>query len=77
MRFATGGEHFSLDSPEIVRRLLNRPVTAERAIKILHLLKKPSQLAGVLELLADEDRAVIEQALTPQVVAQHFARRAR
>ncbi len=70
-----------MDTAEIVRRLLTRPVTPERALKVLHLLERPSQLRDVLDALPEEAHqmyaSVIRDALTDSVVTAHFARRAR
>ena len=63
-----------MQTDEIVRRLLGRPVTPERALKVLHLLEKPSQAQEVIEGLTGEVKEVVQQALTPQVVQAHFAR---
>lgn len=77
MRCAQRWRHFSLDTPEIVRRLLSRPVTATRARKLLHLLESPEQLPAVLAALEGDNRAIVGAALSESVVQQHFARRGR
>lgn len=66
-----------MDTAEIVRRLLNRPVTPERALKVLHLLETPGQLNEVLASLGEADRAIVEERLTTATVQAHFARRSR
>ncbi len=66
-----------MDTSEIVRRLTDRPVTPSRALKVLHLLETPEQLAEVLAALSDEHRAIVEAELTPPLVTRHFAMRRR
>jgi hypothetical protein len=74
-----------MQTAEIVRRLLNspdrtrrpRPVTPERALKILHLLEIPAQRDHVVASLSGDARAIVDLALTEAVVRAHFARRTR
>ena len=74
-----------MQTAEIVRRLLTRPVTPDRARKVLHLLEKPSQLQELLtavgELPAEQldaaGLAIVAETLTEDVVRRHFAMRAR
>ena len=87
------GEHHGVYLPmttvDIVPRLLRRPVTPERALKVLHLLENRTQLGELQSVLLhrrDEDGPeseaalaypILEAALTDPVVARHFATRAR
>jgi len=42
-----------MQTDEIVRRLLNRPVTPDRALKVLHLLETPTQRDHVVDALTE------------------------
>ncbi len=74
-----------MDTAEIVRRLLTRPVTERRALKVLHLLETPEQADEVKALVAsmvedESDRQqliILTDALVENAVKVHFARRAR
>ncbi len=66
-----------MDTPEIVRRLVDRPVTPIRALRVLHLLEKPEQLAELLAALSKKHRAILKAELTPDLVTRHFAMRRR
>ncbi len=68
-----------MQTSEIVRRLLSRPVTKERALRMLHLLETPGQVHEVIEAI-NTDPAVedlLRETLNPSVVQAHFAKRAR
>ena len=68
-----------METAEIVRRLLSRPVTPERARKVLHLLERPSQFYDVpSELMRVRELDAynaLNATVTESVVAAHFARR--
>ncbi len=67
-----------MQTSEIVRRLLSRPVTDTRALKVLHLLTTPEQVQEVIDALPDAtDQSIVQNALTDSVVARHFASRSR
>ncbi len=74
-----------MQTAEIVRRLLTRPVTRVRCLKVLHLLETEDQLPELLtmvgELPADQldaaGLAAVSETLTEDVVRRHFATRAR
>ena len=66
-----------METSEIVRRLLSRPVTSQRALRMLHLLENQSQLAEVQYQAPEDARAILESTLTDSVVERHFATRGR
>lgn len=66
-----------METKEIVRRLVERPVTAIRALRMLHLLNTPEQLAEVLAALGKKDRTIVAKELTPDLVTRHFTMRRR
>ncbi len=66
-----------METPEIVRRLVERPVTPIRALRMLHLLETPEQLAEVLAALSKKHRDIVKAELRPDLVTRHFAMRRR
>ena len=63
-----------METAEIVRRLLTRPVTPDRARKMLHLLEKPSQLQELLTMVGElpsEQLDAAGLAIVREIVRHH------